>query len=231
MITNQDLLVEYLAQWLAEYLKAAERKVLVVGFNGTRSDALLLHICSKATEQYGGLVTHALNFPTSPVDINTIFNGKITYSIDRHNDLGYYYLQCHNIANENGIVIGPVDRTFGLYYRSYGKIAEGSADIFPLFDLDYSDIVTITNSLWPNLWEPHLDTVWGIEFCNEVEVMYGIITCAEPPNRHPHWPYFIQAQKAMIAKVHQREKLTRHKKLTKPYPIIADKPQLCKRIK
>lgn len=230
MITNQDLLIEHLSKWLAEYIKAAGRSVFVVGFDGTRADALLLHICAKATENYGGLATHALNFPTNTIEINKVFNGMVTYSIDNTENHNYHFLQCHEIAQENGIVIGPVDRTFGLYYRSYGKRAEGSADIFPLFDLDYSEIVQITDSLWPNLWKPeNLDMVYDIEFCNEAEDLYGIITCEDPPHRHPRWPYFIHTQKAMIAKVNQREKLTRHKQLIRPYPTISDKPQLCRR--
>jgi hypothetical protein len=231
MIINTELLIEYLAKWISDYTKSAERNVLVVGFNGTRSDALLLHICSKATEKYGGLLTHALNFPTSSMDIKTIFNGKVTYAMGDYTNLGYYYLQCSEIANNNGIVIGPIDRTFGLYYRSYGKLVEANADIFPLFDLDYSDIIDMTNSLWPEKqWPQPPDNVSDIEFCNEAESLYGIITGEDSPNRHYRWPYFIHSQKAIIAKVHQREKLTRHKALTRPYPVLSDKPQLCKRI-
>jgi hypothetical protein len=232
MITNQDLLIEHLAKWLAEYAKAAGRSVFVVGFDGARSDALLLHICSKATENYGGLATHALSFPTSTIEIKNVFNGNVTYSIDSIKNPGYYYLQCHEIAHDHGIVVGPVDRTFGLYYRSYGKRAAGSADVFPLFDLEYSEIVEITDSLWPGLWPVEsTDIVADIEFCNEAGAMFGIITCEESPHRHPRWPYFIHTQKAMIAKVHQREKLTRHKKMNKPYPSLSDKPQLYRRVR
>ena len=231
MITNQTLLIEHLAKWLAEYAKAAGRSVFVVGFDGTRSDALLLHICSNATENYGGFSTHALSFPTSSLEIKKVFNGMVTYSIGP-NSPSYYYLQCHEIAQENGIIVGPVDRTFGLYYRSYGKRAEGSADIFPLFDLEYSEIVEITDSLWPGLWPAiSLDTVHDIEFCNEAEAMFGIITREASPHLHPRWPYFIHTQKTILAKTHQREKLTRHKMLNKPYPVLADKPQLCRRVR
>jgi len=230
MIINQDLLIEHLSKWLAEYAKAAGRSVFVVGFDGTRSDALLLHICSQATENYGGLATHALSFPTSTIKIRQVFNGMVTYSID--SSPGYCYLQCHEIAHDRGIVVGPVDRTFGLYYRSYGKRAAGSADIFPLFDLEYSEIVEITDSLWPGLWPAEsTDIISDIEFCNEAEAMFGIITCEEPPHRHARWPYFIHTQKAVIAKIHQREKQTRHKKLDRPYPILSDKPQLCRRVR
>jgi hypothetical protein len=216
---NHSFIIEHLAIWLATYIKNAGRNVFVVGFNGTRSDALLLQICSKATENYGGLSTHALAFGTKSIDITKVFNGKITHCIDKES-IEYYYLGCHDIANNNGIVVGPVDKSFGKYSRNYGKRAEGSADVFPLFDMNYSDIINITDSLWPNLW-PECNTASDLEFCNNAESLYGIITCEESPHKHSRWPYFIQNQKSIIAKVHQREKLTRHKDLSnKPYPKL-----------
>jgi hypothetical protein len=238
MITNQTLIIEHLSNWLAEYIKAAGRSVLVVGFRGTRADAILLHICSKATEMYGGLTTHALCI-SEKIKINRIFNGKTTYYTDPFFSNERYYLGCHDLADKNGIVIGPIDRTFGLYYRSYGKRSEGSADIFPLFDLEFSDICQITNNLWPNEdWEDERFSIYkdqpsvsNLEFANESEALYGIITSEFPPNHHPRWPYFVRDQKSIIAKVHSREKTTSHKKLNKPYPILSDKPQfICKRI-
>jgi hypothetical protein len=241
MIVNQDLLIEHLAKWLVEYAKAAGRNVFVVGFRGCRSDALLLHICSKATEMYGGnFVTHALCMGDR-VGAQSVFNGKITYYSHPFLSNENFYLNCHDIAENNGLVVGPVDRTFGLYYRSYGKRSDGSADVFPLFDLEYSDIRNIVGNLWPNIGE----FSWGdsifstytnqypiadIEYANEAEALYRIITNTEAPNKHPRWPYFIANQKAIIALVWQREKLTRHKMITRPYPILSDKPQLCKRV-
>ncbi len=175
MITNQDLVIEYLAKWLGDYAKSAGKNVLVVGFGGTQADALLLHICSKATEQYGKLTTHAISFPYNNVNIKAIYNGNLTYSIEYDyppNIPEHYFLQCHQIAEAKaGIIVGAVDRTTGLYYRSYGKRAGGSADIFPLFDLNYSEIIEITSALWPNInnWTKENININDLEFANEAE--------------------------------------------------------------
>jgi hypothetical protein len=190
---------------------------------------------------YGGwLSTHAL-CRGERIGTQNVFNGKITYYDRPFLSDENFYLTCAEIAGDNGLVVGSVDRTFGLYHRSYGKRSDGNADIFPLFDLEYSDIHNVVGNLWPNIGE----FSWGdcrfstynkqppiadIEFANEAEALYGIVTSTEAPNKHPRWPYFISNQKAIIALVWQREKLTRHKMITKPYPIVSDKPQLCKRI-
>jgi hypothetical protein len=226
MIVNPDQLIEYLAKWLAEYAKAAGKNTFVVGFRGTRPDSLLLHICSKAIEMFGGLSAKCIScsIDVNPIDI---FKGNVLRVAGDSEE--HFYLQCHRVAEENGIVVGSVDKTFGLYYRDYGKRSDGNADIFPLFDLEYSDIYKITENLWPNIkdWD-ECENYIDIEFANEAENLYGIITNPEPPNKHPRWPYFIASQKAIIALVWQREKSTRHKNITRPYPIISDKPQLCR---
>ena len=234
MITNHDLVIDYLAKWLADYAKAAGRSVFVVGFRGCRADAVLLHICAKAAELYGGLSVEALSCSID-VNIRDIFNGRI--SVIHGDSLESFYLQCHKIAEDKGIVVGPIDRTFGLYYRSYGKRAEGSADIFPLFDIDYSDISAIAYSLWDSKhikWDVFDTKDLGIistdvEFANDADALYGIITSEVPPNQHPRWPYFIGRQKEIISKVWQREKATRHKKLDRPYPTLSDRPQFIRR--
>lgn len=241
MIVNQDLLIEHLAKWLVEYAKAAGRNVFVVGNRGCRADALLLNICSKATEMYGGGFTTHVLCRANKVEAHRIFKGKITRCTDTcflSNE--NFYVYCHDKAEKEGLVIGPVDRTFGLYYRSYGKRSDGGADIFPLFDLEYSEILKATESLYPNIkefeWEDsryltysEQSPIADIEYANEAEALYGIITSEEAPNKHSRWPYFIGNQKAIIALVWQREKLTRHKMINRPYPKLSDRPHLIKR--
>jgi hypothetical protein len=232
MITNHELVIEYLAKWLAEYAKTSGRHRFIVGFRGTRADALLIRICSEA-RRYNGEVTTKVHSCAIGFNVATIFDGG--FSRMHYDNSESFYLACHRLAEEHkGLIPGPVDRTFGLYYRSYGKRAEGSADIFPIFDLEYHEIVDITSKLWPAHfdWEDEqcqvydLDRDKDIDFCAEAERLYGIITSDIMPNKHPRWPYFISSQKEIIAHVHQREKATRHKKIDRPYPLLSDKSQL-----
>lgn len=232
MITNHELVIEYLAQWLADYAETSGKNTFIVGYRGCRADALLLEICSRARKLNSDISTFAHSCSLS-VDVNDVFRGRSNRIL--YDNMESFYLACHRICEDlNGIIVGPIDRTFGLYYRNHRKRAEGTCDIFPLFDLEYQEIVEITNKLWPKIkdWE---DNIYDkskaplIEFCNEAESKYGIITSEELPNKHPRWPYFIADQKAIIARVHQREKATRHKKIDRPYPVLSDKPQLISR--
>lgn len=229
MIVNHELIIQHLAQWLADYAKSVDKYKFVVGFRGTRSDALLLKICEEARKLNGAIST-AVHSCSIGVRVNQVYYGQSTLM---HGDgPEAFYLVCHLKAEElNGLILGPIDRTFGLYYRGYGKRAEGTCDIFPLFDLEYPEIVTITDKIWTGInWEDYkfldLEDVDGISFCNEVESLCGIITADTVPSKHPRWPYFVAYQKSIIARVHQREKSTRHKKLERPFPVLSDKPQL-----
>jgi hypothetical protein len=234
MITDTTLVIDYLSKWLAKYIKNAGRDTFVVGYRGARSDAFTLHLCSKACELGGGLSTMALCFDIDSSKLKPIYKGLISLvqpSPDYVNGDEFNYLQCNlwaadNGGKNNGIVVGTIDKTFGTYFRSYGKCEEATADIFPLFDLNYSDIIKITNELWPDIkwpdWEgnEYAELAILVEFCNEAEDLYGIITNEDPPNKHPRWPFFVNDQKKILAQVHQREKKTRHKILNKPYPQL-----------
>lgn len=214
-------LLDTLSVWLATYAKNSGKSTFVIGFRETHADALLIHLCSKITEELNtSLSVHVVTNHFS----NNIFNGTVTTTNSANEE---FYLKCHYIAdNENGIIVGPIDKTFGLYYRSYGKFIEGAADIFPLFNLSYNTIVNISEQLYPDFhWQDSQYKMYDnilqandIDFSIEAEDLYGIITRAEMPNLHSRWPYFIASQKQILALVHQREKLTRHKKIIKPYP-------------
>jgi hypothetical protein len=201
MITNEIVLVQYLSKWLADYASKYGRQTFVVVDNGSRQSDLVKFICSEATKITGGL--------------------KVQICDTNHID-------AHLISNDTfGIVVGLVDRTFGLYYRKYSKLDEGLADIFPLFALEYSEIIQVTDKLFPDReYNDPLDHMM-IEFCNKANALYGIITDEQTPNKNGRWPYFLTEQKKWLGFVHQREKATRHKAITKPYPEIPE--MLCGR--
>lgn len=208
MIVNDQLMIQYLANWLAMYAKNNGKSVFVVNKRShNRSDDLVLHLCNEGTKVFGGLKTE-------------IYEGR--------NDSASF-IECLQIANKsNGIVVGSVSRTFGLYHRSFDKLTDGLADVYPLFDLEYSEIVELTKD---NIEEYHdFEDYKMVEFCNSAELIYGIITDIVAPSRHARWPYFTQEQKKWIGIVHQREKKTRHKKITKPFTSVSDKPNLCRRV-
>lgn len=201
MIVNENLLIQFLSKWLADYAKQNGRTTFVIVDNSSRQSCLAKLICSEATKIIGGLKVRVCNTN---------------------------HLEAHKIAEEiNGIVIGLVDRTYGLYHRSFSKLDEGLGDIFPLFDLEYSEIVQITEKvlLDQNFTDPVEYRL--IEFCNKANALYSIITEDQPPHKNKRWPYFLTEQKKWLAIVHQREKSTRHKAITKPYPKIPE--ILCKR--
>ncbi len=201
MITNENLLVQYLAKWLIDYIDECGRKTFVIVDHGTRQGDLVKLICSEATKIKGG-------FKVRVCDTN--------------------HIDAHKISNDTfGIVVGLIDRTTGLYYRGYSKLEDGLADIFPLFALEYSEIVQMTNKLFPDREYDDFVDHKMIEFCNKANALYGIITDEQMPNKNGRWPYFLTEQKKWLGLVHQREKATRHKAITKPYPEIPE--MLCRR--
>jgi hypothetical protein len=231
MIVDEKLLVEYLAKWLADYAYRAGRATFVVANRGTREDWVVDQLCHEATKVIGGLKTN------------------IRMVIDSERTDAEILMSCHEYADDhNGIVVGSIERTFGLYWRGYQKMGDALADIFPLYDISYSEIIQLYDSMDLDEFDgiypipgaagygmypiPGADSHKShkmVEFCNNAEALYGIITREDPPHTHKRWPYFTQEQKKWIALTHQREKKTRHKVLTKPYPVVSDKPQLCRR--
>ncbi len=201
MITNENLLVQYLAKWLFDYINKCGRQTFVVVDSGTRQSDLVKLICSEATEIRGGLRVQVCD--TNHFEALKISDGMF------------------------GIVVGLIDRTTGLYYRGYSKLDEGLGDVFPLFNLEYSEIIQVTDKLLPNREYNDPTDHRMIEFCNKANALYGIITDEQTPNKNARWPYFLTEQKKWLGLVHQREKATRHKVITKPYPEIPE--MLCRR--
>lgn len=209
MIVNCELVEEYIANWLAEYAKKNHKSLFITAVRlENRSDYLVKDLCAKATAIVGGLKLETI----------TVMNS-----------LEEEYMECNMIASKlNGIVVGSIDRTYGFLTRKFGKRAEGAADVFPLLGLEYSEVIQITDLSGLSFTQDP-DDYSHYEFCNRAEAHYGIITNEDPPHKHPRWPYFTGEQKKWIAETHQREKRTRHKIITQPFPYIADRPQLCKR--
>jgi hypothetical protein len=203
MIVDELVLIEYISKWLASYAKQSGRSLFVLNNSEARANQVVAELCHKATRIHGGLRSYIC------------YGG---------------FVECYHYADaNNGVIVGSIDRTLGRYYRGYSKLGEGLADVQPLFDLEYSEIIQIYKFLKDKYEGTDPEGHEMIEFCNNAERTYGIITDEKSPHLHSRWPYFTEEQKKWIGIIHQREKKTRHKALNRPFPNISDNPNLCKR--
>ena len=195
MIIYNDSVLEFIEEWTGNYAKTNGKSLLV---NPERNAN-----------------AHFLNYVCDSV--------KAKFNIE-YRVAGSDYLEACKIADsENGLVLSGITRTYSLYYRMYSKMSEGLADLFPFFDLEDSEQAALEAHIWPERDPDSLlltEQSRMLEFCNSTNALYHIITNDEPPQNNPRWPYFTAIQKRWIADVHFREKKTRHKVLTKPYPIL-----------
>lgn len=203
MLIDPNTTIQYLAMWVADYASNSGKTLLLTTGSLCYIDysIVLDRICSEACMKIKNL-----------------------QHIKMHNS----YMDLHYHANENnGLVIGHTTRTYGLYYRNYHKATDGFADIFPLFDIDDSEVLQMAYVINPKLNVSLPEDCDKLDFCNQAEISYGIITSESPPHTHNHWPYFTMQQKTWIAEIHSREKKTRHKLFRGPYPKLPS--YLCRR--
>ena len=84
---------------------------------------------------------------------------------------------------------------------------DSSADLYPLLDLYRSEVI---EPLGLGTYDKYSAEGEYIDRENEKN---GIITSDDPPNKHKSWYKYTKDQKILIAKMHAREKATRHKDL------------------
>ena len=105
MITDHKLAIDFLATWLADYAKQNHRKGFVIVHSDNLADTVLNYVCVEATKKHGGL------------SVNCVELDDTTYDV---------WVREHAIADRiGGIVVGPIDRSHGLYARYFGKVREG----------------------------------------------------------------------------------------------------------
>lgn len=223
-MSKEDVLIEHIASWLSKYMIDSGKKTFIVKYNKTRADALLLKVCSEATSIKKGLSTICLYQDASP----KTYLGR-SYKIDAPHipnisDIDYMIAQKW-ADDRDGVLLSPINKTFGKYNRTYTKTSYSISDILPLYDLYYSEILQICNYLWPDLKfdDSGVDDYKMLEFCIKAEYTFGIITSDASPHKHNMWHTFTSTQKRFIGEAQQREKKTRHKEVRKPYPKIPDK--------
>lgn len=212
-------MIKYLGQWVSDYVTKYNRKILVLTPRITNQDLFLVEICKKALERLSESKIHIITNDNRIKDIYPNFEIEPDSRDDLYVSAAYY-------ANKtDGLVISSITKTFGSYYRNYSKIRLGCEDIFPLLDLNQSNIYEVVktlDSIKEYCYVPEKD-IEIIEWCNYIEEKYGVITDEKPPHKHQRWPYFTAEQKKWVAFIHQREKKTRHKIIKGPFPTISDK--------
>lgn len=212
MIINPSAIISHISNWITNYIVSNGIKIIIVDINNSIESFLVYKLAANATEIIGGkLKLIAVTENIQYIQLANENNIQCIYGIIR------------NIAdiNENSIVLGNIEKTYGLYNRCYNKNKELTADIFPIFDLYYSEIKDLIEFINPELlknlnvreYSDYSLNEWAIKQENK----YGIICDDKLPHQHTLWYSFAMKQKEIIAQLHQREKKTRHKINTRPY--------------
>jgi len=125
----------------------------------------------------------------------------------------------------NGLIVGPENKN-DLLIRAYNKYGSSNADILPLSDLYHSEIVELFYFIYhtnryaksyiidkANNELPKYDTITNEEgeWADRENVRTNIITSEDDPIKHRDWQRYTLRQRQVIAKMHQAEKMSRHK--------------------
>jgi NH3-dependent NAD+ synthetase len=123
----------------------------------------------------------------------------------------------------NGLIVGSRSKN-DLLYRTYNKYGAGNADIFPLADLYKSEIVELFEYTTAPLCygatyilDKEKNKIFNditdleVEWADGENTRTQIIVSDDSPDKHRDWQRFTLRQRQIVAKLHQLEKLTRHK--------------------
>lgn len=200
MLLNPVQLEKFLGNYLINFLKEQKKDLYIFQANGKVGSVILEILLKRFGIQhftYGWAHGH--------------LNALSPIPVAEHSDLDLARLQMYRWARStNGIILD--DRNKNEHYlREYQK--EEIADFFPLVDLYHSELLQLLQHLLPNhslqpaFALPQLEKEWAIK----QDELHQIITGNLDPAKHPAWLGYIGQQRALIAQLQQREKLTRHK--------------------
>jgi hypothetical protein len=205
--------ISSISNWICNYATSYGKDTLLVPFDGSTNSAVVTWCCLQSTILKTGTLKVLSVVPNNEQELfKKIFNHS--YAELPGSQLYYHSLEL--AKNSNGICVGCVDKTYGSLYRSYKKYNEYLADIQPLYDFLYSEIVEMSESLGFTKNIAPLD--YRIyEWALQQESYYKIITSLDAPNKSYKWYTYTEEQRSFIAKMHQREKKTKHKEIKVPY--------------
>ncbi len=118
-----------------------------------------------------------------------------------------------------GLIVGGLSRE-QVFARDYHKYSSGLIDILPIAELYHHEILDLSRSLSLSIQmqEPIIRELPAsmIEWADRENISSNIVVAEASPNTSRVWFRYMLPQKEALSKLHQFEKLTRHKALVKP---------------
>lgn len=195
MIIDKSQFITKAADWLNSF-NTTNKKLLVPMLHGEAS-ILTAEICIKAN------ANNTVLFGRSDPNLLAEFHFCNTTSPSAY----FLSIRCEAEAS-NAIVVSSLNRTRGCIERRFDKYMD-TADVYPILSLYHSE---------SSPTEFYLDHEL-LEAIDRDNKKTNIVTSEESPHKNPEWFRYTFQQKEIVAKLHQREKATRHKSLENvPHP-------------
>ena len=190
-----DKLINHITDWVRFQLKTSHKDVLIVPFMGNRIESnLISYLCIHYN------INHKLVLCNLEEDV---------YDATKFAEV------------TNGLVAGILNRCDISLLRAYHKYGLALADIFPLADLYYSELVELVahvgaeNTAAPPIFRAGLNYSL-LEWADRENNYSKIIFNEEMPNKVKFWFRYTKPQKEIVSYLHQTEKRTRHKQIHAP---------------
>jgi hypothetical protein len=231
MQKNNKLLEKHIVQWIRDQASKRGIDSLIVRLSNTLSSICNLHLCQKTQMHVEVFICENDSFATEflygfcnkdNIHTNSYLSSDV---IDQISEI----TRAAICGEKEKLVVSSINKIEFLYTRPY--IKNEYIDILPLADLFYSEIhamylelindINLYNhsfdkqnkSLLNDLdWIADIDYRTGLpNLLDNLPRRDGIIKSLDDPTKHSDWFKFTIKQKELIAKIHQIEKLTKHK--------------------
>ncbi len=214
MILNVEKCIQVIADYLSDYIKKSNRKNFIIEYNNHVLDYVTVKLCEVARQKCGAEIYTYSAFEPPKFDFAKplIYDPmeEVAIALDRQ-----FIMNCDK---HKAIIVSGMCRTSGIVERAFHKHLS-FADIYPVLDLYYSEILQLYEYFGRNedVHEQHAFHLYKnhemLEYCDRENSKNKIIESDTSPDKNPTWFKYTSDQKKAIAKLHQKEKLTRHKDL------------------
>lgn len=204
MILNHNLVLNKIINFLSDYIKSSNKKSFIIKYNDFINSALIVYLCVQARKKCGATIYVTGSFPVH--DLSVI--------LDSVHYIGHKEDSIFDLADiNNSLIVSSLDKTRGVITKKFHKYND-AADIYPILDLYYSEVIELIDRIFPeNEFNKKYPDHELIEWVDREDLKTGIVSSNESPTNNKMWFKYTIPQKEMIAKLHQREKLTRHKRI------------------